>query len=106
MSHKKFLLGSLAILLCVGYLLWLVYQFYAWSLDSLPLSPFGWRALPDKAPSTQVLYNDEYKSAAEYSLTVIEKHREKIGAPAISAAVSACGEVVWAGASGWVDLAR
>ncbi|WP_444902425.1 serine hydrolase domain-containing protein [Microbulbifer sp. SSSA007] len=106
MSHKKFLLGSLAILLCVGYLLWPVYQFYAWSLDSLPLSPFGWRALPDKAPSTQVLYNDEYKSAAEYSLTVIEKHREKIGAPAISAAVSACGEVVWAGASGWVDLAR
>ncbi|BBM01284.1 serine hydrolase [Microbulbifer sp. GL-2] len=104
MNNKKIWLGSILVLAFVGYLLWPVYQFYAWSLGSLPLSPLGWIALPDKAPSTQKLYDNGLQQAAQQSLAAIEKHRAEIGAPAISAAVSACGKVVWAGASGWQDL--
>ncbi|GAB2892296.1 serine hydrolase domain-containing protein [Microbulbifer echini] len=104
MIRKKILFGGITLLAGVGYLLWPVYQFYAWSLDALPLSPFGWQVLSTKAPSTQVLYDRERQAAAEQSLIAIENHRKEIGAPAISAAVSACGKLVWAGASGWADL--
>ncbi|WP_444895592.1 serine hydrolase domain-containing protein [Microbulbifer sp. SSSA005] len=101
----KLILMSVATLLCgFTYMLWPVYQFYAWSLNAVPLSPFGWQALPTKAPSTQELSDSGLQLAAGQSLKAIENHREKIGAPAISAAVSACGAVVWAGAAGWADL--
>jgi len=104
MKNRKVWLGSIVVLTFVGYLLWPVYQFYAWSLGSLPLSPLGWQSLPDKAPSTQALYHHGFQQAAEKSLEAIENHRKEIGAPAISAAVSACGKVVWAGVSGWANL--
>ncbi|QFT52972.1 serine hydrolase [Microbulbifer sp. THAF38] len=106
MKNKKFVLGIFALLSCIGYLLWPVYQFYAWSLDALPLSPFGWQALATEAPSTHKIYRHDLKEAADQSLKVIETHRQEIGSPAISAAVSACGKLVWAGASGWADLEK
>ncbi|MCO1334902.1 beta-lactamase family protein, partial [Microbulbifer sp. OS29] len=104
MSGKKIGVWTVAVLVFCGYMLWPVYQFYAWSKDALPLSPFGWQVLPDKAVSTQKLNDKGFEQAAEQSLLAIEDHRKEIGAPAISAAVSACGKVVWAGASGWADI--
>lgn len=104
-KRKGLLLATVSLpLLFLGWWLWPVYQFYAWNKGSLPLNPIGWLELPRDNPSTQELFDPSYTEAGTISLTAIEKHREKIASPAISAAVAACGKLVWAGAAGWSDI--
>ena len=88
-------------------LLWLllpVYGFFAYR-GGAPLPPFGWHAMVQNAPVTQELHNPIYEKNGEKALQAIANHREAINVPAISAAVAIGGDVVWAGAAGWADLA-
>lgn len=67
---------------------------------------FGpWKALPESlAPSEQRLEDPRYANAALLAQDAIVRHRAEHGFPAISAAVSVNGELIWAGTSGWSDL--
>lgn len=96
------IVSSLALLAAI-WAGWPVYGFYAHK-GSVSLPPYGWLEMPEDAPAIQQLYDLDYKDAGDSVLTIISKHRDKIGAPAISAAVSIDGQVVWSGATGWADL--
>jgi len=88
-------------------LLWLllpVYGFFAYR-GGAPLPPTGWHTMSQNAPVVQELHNPIYEKNAENALQAISRHREAINVPAISAAVAIGGDVVWAGAAGWADLA-
>lgn len=102
-KRNKWLFAIASVTVLMGWLLWPVCQFFAYS-GAAPLSPFGWLKLPWEAPSVQELYNPAYAEAGSASLRAIEEHRDQITSPAISAAVAHCGEVVWAGAAGWSDI--
>ncbi|WP_308364612.1 MULTISPECIES: serine hydrolase domain-containing protein [unclassified Microbulbifer] len=102
--RNRILLVTVSLAIFLGWLLWPAYQFFAYNKGSLPLPPFGWLELPRDNPSVQELYDPAYAAAGTLSLDVIEKHREKIASPAISAAVSGCGKLLWAGAVGWSDI--
>ena len=92
------------VLAIAAYYLWPVYGFFAHSGDA-PLPAFGWVALDGKtAPVSNALYDDVYGEAGEEALAALAAHREKIGAPAMSAAVAIGGDLVWAGAVGWADI--
>lgn len=81
-----------------------VYQFSAHQ-GELPMWPIGWTHLPEEAaPERQNVLNPDYESAGQQALKIMHQHRERIGAPAVSAAVAVDGEQVWAGAVGWADI--
>lgn len=103
-KRNRLLLVTVSLAIFLGWLLWPAYQFFAYNKGTVPLPPFGWLELPEDAPSVQELFDPAYAAAGNQSLGAIEKHREKIASPAISAAVAACGKLVWAGAAGWSDL--
>lgn len=98
------LLVTVSLTLFLAWLLWPAYQFFAYSKGAVPLPPFGWQELPREAPSVRDLRDPAYTKAGNISLRAMEKHRQKIASPAISAAVAHCGRVVWAGAAGWSDI--
>jgi len=60
--------------------------------------------IPKVNPTDQRLYQDSYKESGNIALSAIAQHKIAINAPAISAAVSINGKLVWAGASGWADI--
>jgi hypothetical protein len=94
MNIKRFLIaGSFIALLATIWVGWPVYGFFA-HRGSVPPPPFGWFEMPDNAPVTQQLNDPEYESAGDSALSIISKHRDKIGAPSISAAVSIGGQLV------------
>lgn len=101
--NRVFTFICAGILLAFIWLAWPVYEFYSHRGEA-PLPPFGWLEMEGKAPSVQELSNSKYKEAGDRALDIIAIHRETIGAPAFSAAVSVDGELVWAGASGWADI--
>jgi CubicO group peptidase (beta-lactamase class C family) len=68
---------------------------------------------PDGSPSRQdlplewVSNNDPaYKDAVQQANALIRQQREAINVPSYSAAVAVGGEIVWAGATGWADIAN
>jgi CubicO group peptidase (beta-lactamase class C family) len=64
-----------------------------------------WRDLPEEtAPQSQILADEAWAEEADAAQQAIAAHRAELGLPAISAAVSINGELVWAGAAGWADL--
>lgn len=81
-----------------------VYGFKA-HLGKVPLSPFGWLALPDEAPAVQQLHVSSFATAGDSALLSLQRHRQNIAAPALTAAVAVDGQLVWSGAVGWADLA-
>ncbi|MCW8125368.1 serine hydrolase domain-containing protein [Microbulbifer halophilus] len=103
-KRKWLLLPVASLMLLLAWLLWPVYQFFAYSKGAVPLPPLGWLEMPPEAPSVQELRDPVYAEAASLSLRAIEKHRQKIASPAIGAAVAQCGKVVWAGAAGWENV--
>jgi CubicO group peptidase (beta-lactamase class C family) len=62
--------------------------------------------IPDDAPQVQHLSVKSYSGAAETALGMLATHRSNINSPGISAAVAIDGQLVWAGASGWADIAQ
>lgn len=92
------------ILLFVIWFLWPVYGFYA-HRKGAPMLPFGFMVEPQEDPVSQVLKDVHFKQVATQSLARLTEHRHAISAPGISAAVAIDGKLVWAGASGWADIA-
>lgn len=80
-------------LLMAGLTLW-----FAWQ-------GLGWRPLPQlDAPYTEKLHDARFAGAAAEAGRHLREARKWLGAPALSAAVSIDGKLVWAGVSGWADL--
>lgn len=102
--------GFLAILLLltvIFQMLWPVYEFYA-HRHAVPRLGADYVALPnsdtDPAPQNQKVYVSAYQGVTETVLTTLERHRQAIRSPGISAAVAIDGELVWAGTSGWANI--
>src|SRR5690606_36884800 len=77
-----------------------IYQFFAYEglvhmLLPKDLTP------PDHTTQTTPFSAHPQSAAA---LELLTRHKEKIHAPAISAAVAIDGEIVWAGAVGWANV--
>ena len=100
---RSLAVGSLVAAAVITWAGWPVYGFFAHN-GSVPLPPYGWLELPDNAPAVQQLYEPDFEGAGDTALSIISKHREEIGAPSISAAVSISGRIVWSGAAGWADI--
>lgn len=95
---------ALIVLSTLAYLAMPVYGFYS-HRGEVPLAPWGWDDLPTGAPQHHVLHNEKYKVAASNAMKALEAQRQKVGAASYSAAVAIDGELVWAGATGWADVA-
>ena len=94
-------LGYVAVLVAAA--MGLVFKLY----EPLIVGPFGWAAMPNGAfPSTSRSSGGGLSEAAARADGWLEEARFNLGAPALSAAVSIDGEVVWAGAAGFADLER
>ena len=88
----------------IAILVWPVYESMAHKnkVSFLPFYQFD--EIPSVSPTDQRLYQEKYKEPASKALDLITKHKLAINAPAISAAVSIDGKLVWSGASGWSDI--
>lgn len=77
-----------------------IYQFLAYE-GRVPMWFPSDIAAPHTYPQTSVFSAHPQSTAA---LTLLAQHREKIHAPAMSAAVAVDGKIVWAGAVGWENI--
>jgi serine beta-lactamase-like protein LACTB len=77
-----------------------IYQFLAYE-GKVPMWFSADIAAPDAYPQTTAFSTHPQATAA---LQLLAQHREKIHAPAISAAVAVDGKIVWAGAVGWENI--
>jgi serine beta-lactamase-like protein LACTB len=100
----KVKVSSFILISVISILLWPVYESMAHKnkVSFLPFYQFD--EIPTANPTDQILHQEEYKEAANQALVLITKHKVAINAPAISAAVSINGKLVWSGASGWSDI--
>lgn len=100
----KFKVISIGLLAALFILAWPIYESMAhkYKVGFLPFYQFD--PIPKTSPTDQILYQENYQQAAKKALGLITKHKFTINAPAISAAISIDGELVWAGASGWADV--
>lgn len=66
----------------------------------------GWQPLPqfEDAPSTPAVLDESWRRAGEEASARLREARRKLGAPAVSAAVSLGGVPVWAEAIGLADI--
>lgn len=97
MTRKFFSIGLVTVLV---WLAWPIYQFFAYEGLVPMLFPKD-LAPPDHTPHTTPF--STHPQSAE-ALALLAQHKEKIRAPAISAAVAVGGEIVWAGAVGWANV--
>lgn len=97
-SYQK--IALLAFTLAFIWLAWPIYQFLAYE-GKVPMWFPTDIAAPDTYPQTTAFSTHPQSSAA---LQLLAQHREKIHAPAISAAVAVDGNIVWAGAVGWQNI--
>lgn len=97
---------SLSLLFTIIILVWPVYESMAYrnKMSFLPFYQFD--EIPKVNPTDQIIYQKKYQSPANKALNLITKHKMAINAPAISAAVSIDGQLIWAGASGWSDISN
>lgn len=77
-----------------------IYQFLAYE-GKVPMWFPADIAAPDAYPQTTAFSAHPQATAA---LQLLAQHREKIHAPAISAAVAVDGKIVWTGAVGWENI--
>jgi CubicO group peptidase (beta-lactamase class C family) len=93
---------ALAGILVVAVVSWLIFKLY----EPLIVGPFGWAAMPEGDFPVTTRTSGALPQAATRADAWVAEARRQIGAPAVSAAVSVGGEVVWAGAAGYADLER
>jgi CubicO group peptidase (beta-lactamase class C family) len=104
LKMTKIKLLSISFLSVITILAWPVYESFAYK-SKISFPPFyQFDEIPKTHPTNQVLYQGEYEKPAKKALNLITEHRKIINAPAISAAISIDGNLVWAGASGWSDI--
>jgi serine beta-lactamase-like protein LACTB len=65
----------------------------------------GWLALPEKVPQQSELYQQDFLNAAEQAMAELVLAQQQQQLPAVTAAVAWRGQLVWAGAAGYADLA-
>jgi CubicO group peptidase (beta-lactamase class C family) len=95
---------SISLVSAIAILAWPAYESMAYK-NKVSFPPFyQFDKIPDINPTDQTLYQKEYLTPANKALALITEHKISINAPAISAAVSINGKLVWAGASGWSDI--
>ncbi|XOV89924.1 MAG: serine hydrolase domain-containing protein [Pseudomonadota bacterium] len=99
---KLALAGALLVALA-----WFAAPFYVlFAEDNPQLVPFGWRDLPAEAPYAEGPVDSRFASRARRLQALVSEHRQTLGVPALSVAVSQDGELVWAGSVGWADINR
>ena len=100
-------LKSLIVIIILALLVWLlvpVYGFYAHKGD-LPYWQDATFHLPESLPQQQTTYLVQYANSAKQAMALLHQQQQRINSPAISAAVAIDGQLIWAGASGYADLA-
>jgi len=102
-TKRWVILVSMPVLLIVVWLAWPVYQFYAHRGEA-PMSPFGWHQIEGEVPANQQVFDPRFEQAGSRALALMEEHRSKINAPALSAAVAFGDELAWVGAVGYSDI--
>ena len=67
-----------------------------------------WRSMPpaDTAPASMHVADARLAPIADSALAHLRAARERVGAPALSAAITIDGALAWAGVVGWADLER
>ncbi len=103
-TRKISLMVASAVALYIIYVFAPVYGFYAYR-GGAPLPPWGWLEIPVSVPMTHEVYDSSYQPNGDKALVLLAAHRQAINVPAISAAVAIDGKLIWAGATGWADLA-
>jgi serine beta-lactamase-like protein LACTB len=95
---------SIVLVLLLIAVIWPVYDGFAHK-GKVPF-PFFYTYIdiPKDSPTQQLLHNKVYKETGDHALSLLTQHKTNINAPAISAAVSINGDLVWAGVSGWSDI--
>ena len=74
--------------------------------EPLVANYWGWRPVPAVEYPLTAVYAKGWESAGAKADEILKIIRERTRAPAVSAAISVDGEVVWAGAVGYADLGR
>ena len=87
------------------WVLWPIYGFLSNQYETARL-PWAWTSLPAEAPVGTSHVKLAYASVDKFATQILETRRLKIQAPSLSAAVSVNGELVWANAVGWQDVAN
>lgn len=90
------------ILLVLAAVLWVVFKLF----QPFIVAPFGWAAMPEGAYPAASSASPAWRQEGDRAQARLEEARRRIGAPAVSAAVSVDGKFVWAGAAGYADLER
>jgi len=103
LKAHKYKIISFGLLCLLIFFLWPLYGLFAHQ-GKLPLSPFGWLNVPENAPHNQILTDPRYGPAANNVINLMQDRRARIKAPALSAAISIQGKLVWAGSVGWADI--
>ncbi|WDE04836.1 beta-lactamase family protein [Thalassomonas viridans] len=101
---KLISLGITGIFTLTLILTWPVYETLAHKGKVAFLPFYRFIDIPEENPSEQVLYNPVYRESGKQMLKLLTRHKTKINAPAISAAVAIDDELVWIGVSGWADI--
>ncbi len=95
---------SVCFVLFFLWLIWPVYEYFAHK-GKFGFPPYyQFIEIPKNNPIDQKLYLETYQSEGNSALELLTSHKKKINAPAISAAVSIDGQLVWAGVSGWANI--
>ncbi|MFT5296026.1 MAG: serine beta-lactamase-like protein LACTB [Colwellia sp.] len=95
---------SACFVFCIIWFIWPVYEYFAYK-GKVGFPPYyQFIEIPDNNPTDQNLYLETYRNEGNSALELLTFHKKKINAPAISAAVSIDGQLVWAGVSGWSDI--
>ncbi len=103
MKQRLFAGLGAVILICTTVILAPLYGFFAEGVPAMR-GPFGWLEVPTVAPYQKGITSPEVLDIAEQARNLLEAHRAKLSAPALSAAVAMNGEIVWSGASGWANI--
>ncbi len=104
LKRKRFYLFAL-VLGTLVWSLWPIYGFLSNQYETARL-PWGWTALPAEAPIGTAHVTADFVEASNEATKILERRRAKIDAPSLSAAITLNGELIWANAVGWQDVAK
>ena len=104
LKQKRFYVLAL-VFAGLAWVLWPIYGFLSNQYETARL-PWGWTELPAEAPIGASQVKAAYVEAGGKATKILEARRAKIGAPSLSAAISVNGQLVWANAVGWQDVAK
>ena len=87
-----------------GWKFWVLLPVLVIAIPVLWYLSIGWEQIPDEVPATQQIYQQEFSSAADKAFASLQQSRAQQQMPALTAAVSWQGKLLWAGAAGYADI--